>query len=218
MRADDSTAADVFVLELPELRPMVGIDEDLIAPSVRSDRGRLAHLSLRFRSTEAAVGRLEGELALLLSEDDETIARRGELGELLARIDECRSRSDAELLSARLAASARVSGAIAEATALLDSASASLERLVESVEQERADAVAARLVEEPMAVSAPVEIAEPIPVLESGTDAAPVPAPEPEFEPFGTPELLSAAELESFLDRLEARAVTGGMSSAGESS
>lgn len=216
MRADDSTAADVFVLELPELQPIVGIDEELIASSVRSDRGRLAHLSLRFRSTEAEVVRLERELAALMGEDHETIAQRGEFGALRARIDGFRSGSDADLLSARAAAAARVSGAIDEATDILASASASLGLLVESVEQERADAAARRL-DELVAAGDPGEsVVDPVgsigsdPIVELDPAAdSPEPEPGPDIESFGAPVLLSESELESFIDRLEARAVAG---------
>jgi len=181
-------AADTFVLELPELRPVVSIDEELIASSLRSDRGRLAHLSLRVRAAEAEATRVEDELIRLQGEDVDSLARRGDVAELHDRIDDLRARADADLLTARAAASTRMSRAIDEASELLSSASASLDHLVEAIEEDRE-----------RAVEAVVE-----PVVEPAAEPAPVFAPEPES--LEVPVLLSDDELESFLDRLEARA------------
>lgn len=204
----EPTAADTFVLELPELRPVVSIDEELIASSLRSDRGRLAHLSLRVRAAEAEATRVEDELIRLQGEEVDSLARRGDVAELHDRIDDLRARADTDLLAARAAASTRMSQAIDEASELLSSASASLDHLVEAIEEDRERAPEA--VVEPFVEPAAEAVVEPVaelvvvPVVVPVVETAPVFAPEPES--LEVPVLLSDDELESFLDRLEARA------------
>lgn len=210
MRADQIAPPDAFVLEIPELGSVVSIDEELIAASLRSDRGRLAHLSLRARAIEAEAARLESELVDSGRRDDDAFAHHDELAALRARIDVVRARSDADVAEARTEASARVTRAIDEATELLAAASASLDQLVRVVDEEGASLSRTAVQSAPLENSPSVETAPPVeepppsePRLAPESDIAPDIAPDVAL--LDVPVLLSATELESFLDRLEAR-------------
>lgn len=204
MWTDPSVDVDPRQFELPdipELAPIVVVSEDDVALRLRTDRGSLALLALRVRTTESEVARLERELtsfdAGVASVDPD-----GVLDELRSQIDAIRAGVEADLRQSRVVASERMTTAIEQATRLVSVASESLERLARSLGERHETGV---IVVPP---GAPVG-AVPVPTADVAPIASPavvVPIASVPDVPVPLVDLLTPAELESHIDALEARA------------
>lgn len=204
MWTDPSVDVDPRQFELPdipELAPIVVVSEDDVALRLRTDRGGLAQLALRVRTTESEVARLERELtsfdAGVASVDPD-----GVLDELRSQIDAIRAGVEADLRQSRVVASERMTTAIEQATRLVSVASESLERLARSLGERHETGV---IVVPP---GAPVG-AVPVPTADVAPIASPavvVPIASVPDVPVPLVDLLTPAELESHIDALEARA------------
>lgn len=204
MWTDPSVDVDPRQFELPdipELAPIVVVSEDDVALRLRTDRGGLAHLALRVRTTESEVARLERELTSF-DGGVASVDPDGVLDELRSQIDAIRAGVEADLRQSRVVASERMTTAIEQATRLVSVASESLERLARSLGERHETGV---IVVPP---GAPVG-AVPVPTADVAPIASPavvVPIASVPDVPVPLVDLLTPAELESHIDALEARA------------